>query len=106
MNYWKEENWVERTEKCKTKTKNHSIYNYIKNTKFKVYGMPTWNPPNPSPTGGYGLDLMNMNYSPAMYNYFNQGYTANGATQQQQNPAVSAYHQQMLSAQQQMNSFG
>jgi hypothetical protein len=67
--------------------------------------MPTWNPPNPSPTGGYGLDLMNMNYSPAMYNYFNQGYSANGATQQQ-NPAVSAYHQQMLSAQQQVNNFG
>ncbi|KAI6192420.1 High mobility group box domain-containing protein [Aphelenchoides bicaudatus] len=73
----------------------------------QVYGMPTWNPPNPSPTGGgYGLDLMNMNYSPAMYNYFNQGYAANGSTQQQQNPAVTAYHQQMLSAQQQINNFG
>lgn len=55
-------------------------------------------------TGGYGLDLMNMNYSPAMYNYFNPGYTANA--QQSQNPTtVSAYHQQMLSAQQ-MNNFG
>lgn len=72
--------------------------------------MPTWNPPaNPSPTGGYNLDLMQMNYSPAMYNYFNQSQYSSAVTnagQQPQSPALGAYQQHMLNAQQQVNGFG
>jgi hypothetical protein len=51
---------------------------------------------------------MHMNYAPAMYNYFNnqnQYSSVATANQQPQSPALGAYHQQMLSAQQ-VGGFG